>query len=86
MFTTQLPMNNSYSYVNYLVSNYYYCAFSKYSHTNRIYAMVYVNYSQTPLFEREVQNTIIAHAQSIHIRIEFTRRKTFKRTDSHGVY
>ena len=38
------------------------------------------------LIFKKYQNIITAHAQSIHIRIEFTRRKTFKRTDSHGVY
>ena len=54
MFTTQLRMNNSYLYVNYLVSKYYYYACSEYSRTNRIHMMMYVNYLQTLLFEREV--------------------------------
>ena len=52
-----------------------------------------MNYSHTLLFVCEVhfkkvryQNIITAHAQSIHVWIEFTRRNTFKHTDSHGIY
>ena len=55
-----------------------------YSRTNRIYTTEYVNYSRTLLFVREVNvlkvkysNIITAHAQIIHVRIEFIRRNTF---------
>ena len=70
-------LNNGYLYVNYL-SKYYYCACSEYSRTDGIYTTEYVNYSLMLLFVREVNlkkinlNIITAHAESIHVLVEFT--------------
>ena len=64
-------MNNGYLYMNY-------------SHSNNCYLYVYYSrtnncYSYVKLFQKnkKYQNIITAHAQSIHVRIEFTRRNTF---------